>query len=132
MLFAGRSNVGGVPTANSCPCGLPAGYDACCGRYHRGAAAPTAEALMRSRFTAFALGDAAYLRDTWDPATRPARVEVDPRLRWTRLEVTARTGGGFLAAEGTVAFVAHHVGGALAEDSVFRRVDGRWVYVGPT
>jgi SEC-C motif-containing protein len=86
---------------------------------------------MRSRYSAFAVGDTAYLHDTWDPATRPRRVEADPRLDWTRLDVLGRTGGGVFATEGTVAFRAHHGKGVVAEDSRFRRVDGRWVYVGP-
>lgn len=114
-----------------CPCGLPAHYDECCGPFHRGAAAPTAERLMRSRFSAFAVGDAAYLRATWDPATRPRRVGLDPATRWTRLEVLGHTGGGLLESSGTVEFRAHHDGGVVAEDSRFRRVGGRWVYVGP-
>lgn len=44
----------------------------CCGRYLDGEAAPTAEALMRSRYTAFALRDEDYLFRTWHPRTRPA------------------------------------------------------------
>jgi SEC-C motif-containing protein len=118
-----------VPTP--CPCGLPAPYDACCGRYHRGAPAPTAEALMRSRYSAFAVGDTEYLHETWDPHTRPRRVTADSRLRWTRLEVIGRTGGGLFEAEGTVDFRAHHDRAVVAENSRFRRLDGRWVYVGP-
>lgn len=115
-----------------CPCGLPAGYDGCCGRFHRGAAtAPTAEALMRSRYSAFVVGDTAYLQATWDPATRPRHVDVDPAVRWTGLEVLGRTGGELLAADGTVSFRAHHTGGTVEEDSRFRRHLGRWLYVGP-
>ena len=65
-----------------CPCGLPAPYDACCGRFHRGeSAAPTAELLMRSRYAAFVVGDAGYLRDTWHPSTRPRHVDLDPGER---------------------------------------------------
>ena len=114
-----------------CPCGLPASYDACCGRFHRGAAAPTAELLMRSRYAAFAVGDAEHLRATWDPRTRPRRVEPDPGTVWLRLEVLGGTGGGLFDTTGTVAFRAHHRGGVVAEDSAFRRERGRWVYVGP-
>jgi SEC-C motif domain protein len=120
------------PAATACPCGLPAAYDACCGRFHRGeATAPTAEALMRSRYSAYAVGDAAYLRETWDPVTRPRRLGMDAGVRWTGLEVLGRTGGELLAAEGTVAFRAHHTGGVVTEDSRFRRAGGRWLYVGP-
>ncbi len=114
-----------------CPCGLPAAYAACCGRFHRGEVAPTAELLMRSRFSAFAVGDAGYLRSTWDPDTRPRRIGVDPDARWTRLEVLGCTGGGLLESTGTVQFRAHHDLGVLAENSRFRRVVGRWRYVGP-
>jgi SEC-C motif domain protein len=114
----------------SCPCGLPAPYPACCGRFHHGDAAPTAERLMRSRYCAFAVGDEAYLRLTWDPSTRPRRIGLDPSIRWTRLEVVGTTGGGPEDDEGTVEFRAHHDSGVVAENSLFRR-DGRWRYVGP-
>lgn len=87
---------------------------------------------MRSRYTAFVLGDAAYLRATWAPGTRPSRVRIDPAMRWRGLEVLDARGG-MLDAEGTVEFVARfeHDGepGALHERSRFRRVDGRWAYV---
>ena len=115
-----------------CPCGSGRPYDVCCGRLHRGAAhAATAEELMRSRYSAFAVGDAAYLRDTWDPATRPPSVHVDRTVRWLGLEVLGTTGGGLLEPEGTVAFRARYDGGVVEEDSRFVRVAGRWAYTGP-
>jgi SEC-C motif-containing protein len=90
---------------------------------------------MRSRFSAFAVGDDAYLRRTWHPATRPRRVRLDPRQRWSRLEVLARTGGGLLDTDGTVEFRAHYTvrgePGVLHEHSRFARHAGRWVYLGP-
>ena len=117
-----------------CPCGLPAVYDACCGRWHSGAAAPTAELLMRSRYSAYAVGDAAHLMATWHPSTRPAGVGLDPDLRWTGLEVL-EAAGGLLDTAGTVHFRAHHlrrgVAGVLEERSRFARHGGRWVYVAP-
>ena len=117
-----------------CPCGLPAAYDACCGRFHRGAAAPTAELLMRSRYTAYALEDGAYLLASWHPSTRPDRVEFDSALRWTRLQVL-ESEGGLLDTVGTVRFRAHHVRrgvpGVLEEWSRFGRDAGRWTYVAP-
>ncbi len=73
----------------TCPCGGPS-YAACCGRYIDGAAiAPTAEALMRSRYTAYTLRKEAYLRATWHASTRPADAIVsdDETLRWLGLEV---------------------------------------------
>lgn len=117
-----------------CPCGSGRRYDACCGRLHRGEAeAVTAEELMRSRFSAFAVRDEDYLRRSWDPTTCPRRIRLDPERRWTELEIVATTGGGMLDREGTVEFRAHHehdgLPGVLHETSRFRRDDGRWVYV---
>ncbi|WP_037726395.1 YchJ family metal-binding protein [Streptomyces sp. Amel2xE9] len=117
-------------TTRSCPCGLPEPYEKCCGRFHSGAAAaPTAEALMRSRYCAFVRGDAAYLLRTWHPRTRPARLDLDPGMRWTGLEILGTTGGTAFHATGTVTFRASYQGGALHEHSRFERVDGAWVYV---
>ncbi|UOX90072.1 hypothetical protein MUY14_05410 [Amycolatopsis sp. FBCC-B4732] len=117
-----------------CPCGLAESYAACCGRFHDGAlAAPTAELLMRSRFSAFAVGDTGYLLRTWHPRTRPRRLALDPAQEWTRLEILGRTGGGLLHTEGTVEFRAHYRlrgrDGFQEENSRFRRDDGHWVYL---
>jgi SEC-C motif-containing protein len=117
-----------------CPCGTGSSYAACCGRLHDGTAtAGTAEQLMRSRYSAFAVGDPAYLLATWHPDTRPGALELDPQVRWTGLEVLSTTGGSLLAAEGTVAFRAHwrsgRSTGVQAEDSRFVREAGRWVYL---
>ena len=114
----------------TCPCGLPAAYDTCCGRLHGGGAAPTAELLMRSRYSAYVVGERDYLLQTWHPTTRPASLELD-RTRWTRLEVLETSGGGMLENEGTVRFRAHHREGVLAEHSRFVRDRGRWSYLGP-
>ncbi|MGK5693326.1 YchJ family protein [Streptomyces sp. URMC 128] len=117
-------------TSRSCPCGLPQAYEACCGRYHSSeAAAPTAEALMRSRYCAFVKGDAGYLLRTWHPRTRPATLEPDPRMRWTGLEILGTSDGSAFHAAGTVEFRASYRGGSLHERSRFERVDGAWVYV---
>ncbi|MBZ2206319.1 hypothetical protein I4X03_003485 [Massilia sp. R798] len=73
----------------SCPCGGPS-FASCCGPYLSGAAVPqTAEALMRSRYTAYTLGNESYLRATWHPSTRPAEpiVNENERLHWLGLEV---------------------------------------------
>ena len=92
---------------------------------------------MRSRFSAFALGDPVYLLATWHPATRPATLELDPAVAWRRLEVVGTTAGGEDDEAGTVAFVAHfwdagrRERGRQAEDSAFVREGGRWRYVGP-
>ncbi|MGW6916086.1 YchJ family protein [Kitasatospora sp. NPDC054939] len=122
-----------VTDASPCPCGLPAAYGQCCARLHRGeAAATTAEQLMRSRFSAFAVRDAAYLLRSWHPDTRPASLDLDPALHWVRLEVLGATEGGPFHSEGTVAFRAHwregREEGVLAENSRFLRDGGAWVY----
>ncbi|MCK8436226.1 hypothetical protein G3I77_25370 [Streptomyces sp. D2-8] len=114
----------------ACPCGLPESYEACCGRFHSGSvAAPTAEALMRSRYCAFVKGDAGYLLRTWHPRTRPARLELDPGMRWTGLEILGASDGSAFHSTGTVEFRASYRGGSLHERSRFERVDGAWVYV---
>lgn len=121
-------------TPTRCPClsGLP--YAECCGPLHRGErTAPTAEALMRSRYSAFAVGDAAYLRATWHRSTRPADVDLDPDVRWRRLDVLATSAGGPFDTTGTVEFRATYRDadgpGALHEVSRFVREDGAWSYL---
>jgi SEC-C motif-containing protein len=118
-----------------CPCGLGDDYDSCCGRFHGGVAAPTAELLMRSRYSAFAVGDAGYLLRTWHPSGRPRALRLDPARRWTRLAVLETHDGGLFDATGTVRFRAMYVHdgqrGVLAETSRFVREDRCWVYLGP-
>ncbi|MEU2628474.1 MULTISPECIES: YchJ family protein [Kitasatospora] len=120
--------------ADPCPCGLGGPYGGCCGRLHRGeAAAGTAEQLMRSRYSAFAVQDGPYLLRSWHPDTRPPRIGFDPGLQWTGLEVLATTEGGPFHTTGTVRFRAHFTDGgepgAMEEHSTFVRLDGAWVYV---
>ncbi|MFF4546201.1 YchJ family protein [Streptomyces sp. NPDC001435] len=119
-----------VKSVSVCPCGLSEPYETCCGRYHcGGAAAPTAEALMRSRYSAFVKGDSGYLLRTWHPRTRPARLDIDPGMTWTGLEVLGATEGSAFHSTGTVTFRASYRGGSLHERSRFERVDGAWMYV---
>lgn len=116
-----------------CPCGSGHGYDACCGRFHGGEAAPDAERLMRSRYTAYVTGNETYLLATWHPATRPASLELDasPRPQWLGLAVTSHVS--LDPPHATVEFVARYkINGRafrLHETSRFERVDGRWLYV---
>jgi SEC-C motif-containing protein len=117
-----------------CPClsGLP--LAGCCGRLHAGTVtAQTAEQLMRSRFSAFAVADPDYLLSTWHPSTRPARLQLDPDLRWYRLDIVATREGGPFDRTGIVEFAAFHRGpggaGVQRESSRFVREDGRWLYV---
>jgi SEC-C motif domain protein len=89
---------------------------------------------MRSRYSAFAVGNAAYLQDTWDRASRPATIELDDDLSWTYLEIVESVAGGPFDAEGIVEFRAHYRapsgGGERHERSRFTKQNGRWVYVG--
>jgi SEC-C motif-containing protein len=118
----------------ACPCGLPQTYDDCCGRFHAGSAtAPTAELLMRSRYSAFAVGDANYLTATWHPDTRPSHLELDSDRRWTGLQILGTTAGGLFDTAGTVEFRASYRLGsrdrAQHENSRFAREAGQWRYV---
>ena len=92
---------------------------------------------MRSRFSAFAVGDADYLLASWHPTTRPATLELELDLEWRQLEILATTAGGTGDREGTVEFVAYYWEatskrpGRLHEDSAFVHEAGQWFYVGP-
>lgn len=90
---------------------------------------------MRSRYSAFAVGDAGYLLRTWHPSARPRTLALDPALQWTRLAVLETHDGGPFDTAGTVRFRAIYVQdghrGVLAETSRFLRHDGRWTYLGP-
>ncbi|MEU0942161.1 YchJ family metal-binding protein [Streptomyces canus] len=114
-----------------CPCGLQETYDNCCGRFlpTGESAAPTAEALMRSRYSAFVKLERDYLLRTWHPRTRPGSLDLDPGMRWTGLEILDTTDGSAFHSSGTVTFRASFKGGSLHERSRFERVDGAWVYV---
>lgn len=117
-----------------CPCGIDKPLAACCGPILAGEVlAPTAEMLMRSRYTAHATGHADHLAASWAPETRPSDLHVVPGRRWVRLEVVDTERGRQLDADGIVEFRAHweHDGdtGVLAERSRFRRENGHWVYV---
>lgn len=120
-----------------CPCGSGAALDRCCGPIVAGErAAPTAERLMRSRYTAFALRDEAHLLRSWHRLSCPESVSFVLGQRWTGLEVLATVAGELLDQEGEVEFRAHYDRrgrpGVLHELSRFVRDDeGRWVYLGP-
>ena len=88
---------------------------------------------MRSRYSAFAVGDAAYLARTWAAASRPTEIRIGDDQTWTGLTVLATEAGGLLDQEGIVEFEARYERrgkpGVLHERSAFAREDGRWVYV---
>jgi SEC-C motif domain protein len=125
------------PPHAPCPCRAadpqPIAYSDCCAPWHAGAAAPTPQALMRSRYSAYALGLIAYLLQTWHASTAPGELELGP-IKWLGLEVreAAATGDA-----GVVEFVARFKEGALGggragklhEISRFVREGERWYYV---
>lgn len=90
---------------------------------------------MRSRYSAFAVGDAGYLLRTWHPTSRPRDLSLDPELRWTRLTVLRTDDGGLFDDTGIVEFRASYVRqgqrGVLAETSRFTRHGKLWTYLGP-
>lgn len=126
---------------SDCPCGRrdatghALAYAACCGRYVEAFdafPAPDAEALMRSRYSAFVLERADYLRATWHESKRPSKIGFDPGVKWLGLEVRDFKTTDETHAE--VEFVARQrdtSGRAvrLHERSRFVREDGRWYYV---
>ena len=127
-----------------CPCGRtdakarPLAYAACCGALHQRFAAtgrwdaPDAEALMRSRYSAFTLDLLDYLRATWHPDTRPATLDANEAgLKWLGLQIKSRAQQD--PDHATVEFVARSkLGGRawrLHETSRFVRLDGQWHYL---
>ncbi len=91
---------------------------------------------MRSRFSAFAVGDAGYLLHTWHPSTCPASLTLDPGQQWYRLDILGTSGGGLFDTQGVVSFRAHYrsmvnrkVKDSLTETSSFVRIGKQWLYV---
>ncbi|WP_406390555.1 YchJ family protein [Streptomyces sp. NBC_00887] len=122
-----------ITPASPCPCGLRATYGDCCGRLHAGTAkARSCEELMRSRYAAFVVRDAAYLLRTWHPDTRPPAVDFDPAMRWVGLDILDTTEGSAFHSTGTVTFRARYTydgtPDSLHEQSRFVRHEGLWVY----
>lgn len=127
-----------------CPCRVteaePKPLAACCGPYVEGAKpAPTAEALMRSRYTAYVLGEIDYLQDTLSPEQRAdfdrKAVAKWSQSEWLGLDIEATEEGQSGDQRGFVDFTAHYVADGLRqthrERSLFRfdESDGRWYFV---
>ena len=115
-----------------CPCGRPATLARCCapliaGQRH----ADTAEALMRSRYSAYVLGAADYLCATWHASTRPATLDLTDSPRWIGLQVLAAppADGERATVEFDARYRVHGRACHLHELSRFVREDGRWYYV---
>ncbi|NBQ85185.1 MAG: hypothetical protein EBU03_03550 [Methylophilaceae bacterium] len=114
-----------------CPCGSGALYQDCCEPYHLSLAAPSAEKLMRSRYSAYVLGLEEYLLDTWHPSTRPEYLNLaNDRTKWLGLEVKRFEPNDESA---IVEFIARYKTNGKAEKlhetSRFKRIAQRWFYV---
>lgn len=126
-------------TEKTCPCGGGKSFDDCCGPYLSRASVPvTAEALMRSRYTAFVRQDISYLRDTLWPKNLRGFDEVATAKwaaenHWTGLTVLDVQKGGAADREGTVLFEARYLSGGKLnthrECSRFRKKAANWYYV---
>lgn len=126
-------------TASLCPCGNQQDYSRCCQPFHQGiACAPSAEALMRSRYSAYVRGNIEYLLSTRHPSTRhldnPTSLQHSiEHTQWLNLTVTHCTQGTPNDTTGTVTFTAHYLEhgnrGILTETSQFVRENAQWYYV---
>ena len=118
-----------------CLCGSGRNFDECCGPVIAGSKPDTAEALLRSRYTAFAMGNTDYLVDTLTSDIRDSFDQVEAYntaadAKWQSLEIRRIIEGGIDDETGSIEFVAkfrlrdeqrlHH------ELSKFRREDGQW------
>ena len=119
---------------SACPCQSGLDYERCCGPLHAGAAAASAESLMRSRYCAYVRADEPYLLASWHASTRPPALDLhaDRDTRWLGLDVKRHDVVD--ADHARVEFVARYrVGGGRAvrlhETSRFVREHGRWYYV---
>ena len=121
------------PPFKPCPCGPSTrdsarSYAACCQPYHRGERdAPTPETLMRSRYSAYALSDADYVRRTWHPDTCPADLDLNDGVRYTGLRIHRAEGDEveFTATLKAPDGQTHR----MRERSRFVSLGGRWVYL---
>jgi SEC-C motif-containing protein len=124
-------------SSNCCVCGAQKPHQQCCAPFLSGQQYPkTPEKLMRSRFSAFAIGGCGqYLLDTWLPSmTQGMTVEElsQKTTQWLSLKIVSKSQSGDNAmVEFDALFVdpagehqSHH------EKSVFKRIAGKWLYVG--
>ncbi len=118
----------------ACPCGSNKNFSDCCARYVEGnEPAPTAEALMRSRYTAYTQLAEDYLLATWHPSTRPASLGLaeDAPTKWLGLEVKRheRQDADHAIVEFGARYKVNGRAHRLHEVSRFVREEGRWFYV---
>ncbi len=114
-----------------CPCSSGKAYSECCKPYHDGSLPPTALALMRSRYSAYALGKADYIMETTHPNS--SYFEKDKK-KWKKAILEFCRGTKFLkleildSGENWVHFIAHLSRALLNEKSLFEKVNGKWLY----
>ncbi|QPK64671.1 zinc chelation protein SecC [Methylomonas sp. LL1] len=119
----------------ACLCGSGLAYPDCCGLYHSGKRLPdTAEALMRSRFTAYARRDAAYLLASWNAGKRPASLDFSEETAlWHSLQIINCKKGGVTNSKGIVEFKAFYnqdgIEYFMHEISRFVKTGQRWFYL---
>ena len=118
-----------------CPCGYQDTYASCCLSFHKNLDFPkTAEALMRSRYSAYVFKNANYLLATWYKATRPATLDFwGENIVWQKLDILKTKKGNVSDEKGRVHFNAYYLQNGenrvLSENSRFKKVNGRWFYV---
>ena len=91
-----------------CPCGSGAELSSCCGKFHSGMPAPDAISLMKSRYSAYALGLENYLLMTWHKSTRPKKLDLNSksRVKWVNLKIVTSSQQSDTTA--TVEFIASY------------------------
>jgi SEC-C motif-containing protein len=124
---------------NNCPCGSGLAYDACCGPIIAGAPAATAEALMRSRYSAYVRRAYAHLGSTLSAEQRKD-FSADDAKRWAEssewlgLTIHRAEQGGPADSAGLVEFTARYKVEGKAQEhhevALFSREEGKWVYAG--
>ena len=130
------TNIMSAPTAKACPCDSHKNYTDCCAPYLTQQKSPaSAEALMRSRYTAYSQKNENYLLASWHPSTRPMSLNLSERSsqHWQNLTILFTEKGQPLDNTGVVAFIARYLEGNelqhLCEKSRFEKLDGRWYYL---
>ena len=124
-----------IDTQEPCLCGSGLSYEECCGQFHAGEALPaTAEALMRSRFSAYARRNVDYLLATWDAGKRPAVIDFSKETaQWQKLTIVDTKKGRAQDSKGIVEFKAYYSQDGepcfMHEISRFVKAAGRWLYL---
>jgi SEC-C motif-containing protein len=118
-----------ITSQSLCPCGSTQTYGQCCQPLHSGHSADSAEALMRSRYCAFALYLTDYLIASWHSSTRPESLSLDRNTQWKRLEILSANNDN---KKGQVHFKAYFIETdgwhLLEETSAFLFENDHWYY----